>query len=65
MLFSWVALVSLSKSPKQRMKIKIKIKIELECELAINGWAVLRLLIDYLMPRALKFYFLLFVCWDN
>ena len=43
-MFSWVALVSLSKGPKQRMKIKIK--IELECELAINGWAVLRLLMD-------------------
>ena len=63
MLFSWVALVSLSKSPKQRMKIKIK--IELVCELVIDGWVVLRILMDYLMPHALEFYFLLFVCWDN
>ena len=59
-LLSWAALVSLSKSPIQRMKIKIK--IELECELVIDGWVVLWILMDYLMPHALEFYFLLFVC---
>ena len=64
-LLSWAALVSLKKSPKQRMKIKIKIKIKLECELVIDGWVVLRILMDYLMPHALEIYFLLFVCWDN
>ena len=44
-------------------KVNIKIKIELECELEIDGWVVLRILMDHLNAHMhwnfISLYFLL------
>ena len=42
--------------------MKIKIKIELECELEIDGWVVLRILMDHVNAHM---HWNFIFCWDN